>query len=123
MPAAERRVWTSVTSAAPNASFGGQERSGETHCCHVMRSVNPNDALFTHGAVVALPFRAAARSAKKRWTVVCGTVNGFGLDDPLETEAEPSDRTSIRYPSVLVEPESTTTALSGGAAPMRKTAA
>jgi len=75
-------------SAAPNASFGGQERSGETHCCHVMRSVDPNDALFTHGAVVALPFRAAARSAKKRSTVACGTVNGLGLTIQLKTEAE-----------------------------------
>lgn len=110
-------------SAAPNASFGGQVRSGDTHCCHVMRSVDPNDALFTHGAVVASPFRAAARSAKKRSTVAWATVNGFGLDDPVETEAEPSDRTSIRYPSVLVEPESTMTALSSGTAPIRKTAA
>lgn len=110
-------------SAAPNASFGGQVRSGETHCCHVMRSVDPNDALFTHGALAALPFREAARSAKKRSTVACGTVNGFGLDDPVETEAEPSDRTSIRYPSVLVEPESTMTALSSGTAPIKKTAA
>jgi hypothetical protein len=112
-----------VTSAASDASLGGQVRSGETHCCHVTRSVEPNDALFTQAEVGALPFRAAARSAKKLWTVACGTVNGFGLDDPVETEAEPSDRTSIRYPSVLVEPESTMTALSRGAAPMRTTAA
>jgi hypothetical protein len=123
MPAALRRVWTSVMSAVPNASFGGQVRSGETHCCHEIRSVDPNDALFTHGALVALPFRAAVRSAKKCATVACETVKGFGLDDPVETEAEPSDRTSIRYPSVLVEPESTMTALSSGTAPIKKTAA
>ncbi len=119
MPATSRRVRTSVTSAAPNASFGGQVRSGETHCCHVTRSVEPNDALFAHATVVAFPFRAAARSAKKRSTVACGTVNGFGVDDPVETEAEPSDRTSIRYRAELVEPESTMTALSRGAAPTR----
>lgn len=110
-------------SAAPNASFGGQVRSGETHCCHVTWSVEPNDALFMHVTVAALPLRAAARSAKKRSTVACGTVNGFGVDDPVETEAEPSDRTSIRYPGELVEPESAMTALSRGAAPISTKAA
>ena len=88
-----------------------------------MRSVDPNDALFTQGALVAFPFRAAARSPKKRPTVACATVNGFGLDDPVETDAEPSERISIRYPCVLVEPESTMTALSSGTAPSRKRAA
>src|ERR1700729_3801113 len=100
MPPAFRMASMSFTSASPNESFGGQLRSGETQPCHFTCVVVPNDALFMHGTVAALPFRAAARSPKKRCAVAAGTVNCFGAPAELPwlcmvTDALPSDDTSI----------------------------
>lgn len=92
-----------------------------------MRSVVPNDALFMHGTVVAFPFFAAARSAKKRVAIACERVNGLGVGDCVAfcctaTVAEPSERTTIVKPLVFVDPESTIFALSVDTAPSIATA-
>lgn len=75
-------------------------RSGETHPCHLTCSDVPNDALFMHGTVTALPLRAAAKSLKKRDVVSALTVNGLAALEAMPrfcivTEPFPSDDTWI----------------------------
>ena len=79
IPAALRIAATSLMSASPSESFGGQVRSGEVHPCHEMWMLLPNDALFMHGTVATLPLRAAARSEKNFDAVAAGTANGLGV--------------------------------------------
>src|SRR5271170_7055809 len=101
MPAVWRMASRSATSALPNASFGGQLRSGETHPCHVICVDVPNDTLFMQAAVVKLPLRAAARSEKKRAVIAAERVNGFGVATALPPRScniaveWPSDHTVI----------------------------
>jgi len=115
--------WASFTAAGFAVLGGGQVTSFETQPCHFTRIVDPNDALLAHDPLGTSSLRTAGRAVKKRATVAFGTANGFGLDVPEVIDAVPSERTTIWLAGELVEPESTITALSMGAAPTKTMAA
>ena len=117
------RTWASFAAAGLTLPGGGQVTSLETQPCHFTRMVEPNDALLAHDPLGTLSLRTAARAVKKRAIVAFGTVNGLGLDVPDAIDAVPSERTTIWFAREFVEPESTMTALSMGAAPTKTMAA